>query len=123
MLKAPISPGELIDKLTILDLKAERIADPDKRANVLRERAAIGAVAKRLQHAELEALRAQLLAVNGALWDIETALRNHEARQDFGSDFIALARQVYVRNDTRAAIKRRINDIFGSDIVEEKSYD
>lgn len=122
MLSAPISPGELIDKLTILSLKSERIADPAKRANIARETKVLSAVAQALDHPELPGLQAELWAVNAALWDIEDALRTHEQRGDFGAGFVALARQVYQRNDERAAIKRRINGVFGSDLIEEKSY-
>lgn len=120
----PVSAGELIDKITILRVKAERIGDPAKEANVRKELAlledvcvqTIGAVAG------LDPLTAELLAVNAALWDIEDGKRDCERRQDFGPAFIALARSVYIENDRRAAIKRRINDLTGSDIVEEKSY-
>lgn len=120
----PVSAGELIDKITILRVKAERIGDPAKEANVRKELAlledvcvqTIGAVAG------LDPLTAELFAVNAALWDIEDGKRDCERRQDFGPAFIALARSVYIENDRRAAIKRRINDLTGSDIVEEKSY-
>jgi len=120
----PVSAGELIDKITILRVKAERIGDPAKEANVRKELAlledicvqTIGAVAG------LDPLTAELFAVNAALWDIEDGKRDCERRQDFGPAFIALARSVYIENDRRAAIKRRINDLTGSEIVEEKSY-
>jgi hypothetical protein len=120
---APVSAGELIDKITILRVKVERIA-PDKRANVAHELARLETIAS---HAltpspDLASLTAELQAVNAGLWDVEDGKRDCERRQDFGPDFIALARRVYRENDLRAAIKRRINDLVGSSIVEEKSY-
>jgi hypothetical protein len=121
---APISAGELIDKITILRVKARRIGDPVKEANVRKELALLEATA--LSHippsAEMERLTAELMAVNAALWDVEDGKRDCERRQDFGPDFVALARRVYIENDQRAAIKRAINAVAGSDIVEEKSY-
>jgi hypothetical protein len=123
-LLAPVSAGELIDKITILRIKADRIGDPAKVANVRRELELLEAIAA--QHldasAELAALTADLLAVNAGLWDVEDAKRDCERRQDFGPDFIALARRVYRDNDRRAAIKRDINTLTGSEIVEEKSH-
>ncbi len=121
---APISAGELVDKITILRVKAERIGDPAKEANVRKELALLEATAR--EHlpdtAEIARLTAELTAVNAALWDIEDGKRDCERRQDFGSDFVALARRVYIDNDRRAALKRAINEAAGSDIVEEKSY-
>ena len=120
----PVSAGELIDKITILRVKAERIGDPAKEANVRKELALLETVCvQTIGGVEgLDPLTAELLAVNAALWDIEDGKRDCERRQDFGPAFIALARSVYIENDRRAAIKRRINDLTGSDIVEEKSY-
>jgi len=119
----PVAPGELVDKITILRVKAERI-DAGKRPNVLRELQALEAVAR--EHLpdtpELAALTAELLEVNGALWDVEEGKRDGERRGDFGPAFVELARRVYRENDRRAAVKRRINDLLGSAIVEEKSY-
>jgi len=121
---APISAGELIDKITILRVKAERIGDPAKEANVRKELALLEATAA--EHLpvsdELVRLTAELTAVNAALWDIEDGKRDCERRQDFGPDFVALARRVYMDNDRRAAVKRAINAAAGSEIVEEKSY-
>jgi len=121
---APISAGELIDKITILRVKAQRIGDAAKEANVRKELALLEATA--LSHippsADMERLTADLTAVNAALWDVEDGKRDCERRQDFGHDFVALARRVYIENDQRAAIKRAINAAAGSDIVEEKSY-
>lgn len=119
----PVSWGELLDKLTILDIKRARLAQPEARANVEREAAALrpyGAAV--LSHPAIGAAFGELARVNERLWDIEDAIRiaEHEAR--FGADFVTLARAVYQRNDERAAIKRRINDLLGSELVEEKSY-
>ena len=119
----PVSAGELVDKLTILRVKAARI-DADKLANVQKELVSLEAVAARDLAAApgLAALAAELEAVNAALWDVEEGKRDCERRQDFGPAFVALARRVYRENDLRAAIKRRINAAAGSDLIEEKSY-
>lgn len=119
----PVSAGELIDKITILRVKAARI-DAAKRVNVKKELDLLEAVADRdlAGVAGINALAAELEAVNAALWDIEEGKRDCERRKDFGDAFIALARKVYIENDSRAALKRRINEAAGSDLVEEKSY-
>ena len=121
---APISAGELIDKITILRVKSERIGDAAKEANVRKELALLEATAGQALAAsvEVDRLTAELTAVNAALWDIEDGKRDCERRQDFGPDFVQLARRVYIDNDRRAAIKRAINLATGSDIVEEKSH-
>jgi hypothetical protein len=121
---APVSAGELIDKITILRVKAERIGDPAKEANVRAELALLEAAAGQALEAsdELERLTAELTQINAALWDIEDGKRDHERRQDFGPSFVQLARRVYIDNDRRAAVKRAINVLAGSEIVEEKSY-
>jgi tetratricopeptide (TPR) repeat protein len=123
-LAVPTSVGELIDKITILEIKSENIVDAAKRANVDRELALLrGLKAERAyEGATLAGLETELKAVNAALWTIEDDLRRHEDRQDFGPDFVTLARQVYKTNDRRAALKRQINLLFDSAIVEEKSY-
>jgi hypothetical protein len=124
MVSTPCSLGELIDKITILRIKAERIGEPEKLANVHRELALL----ERLAHEDgvsgppIDLLTDQLAAVNGRLWKIEDALRMCERGGDFGPRFVALARSVYCENDTRAAIKRAINILVGSALVEEKSY-
>ncbi len=120
---APISAGELVDKLTILRVKATRIG-ADKRANVAHELTLLEAIAERdlPTDPEIDRLTGELTAVNAALWDIEDGKRDCERRGEFGPEFVALARAVYRENDRRAAIKRAINEITGSDIVEEKSY-
>jgi hypothetical protein len=121
---APVSAGELIDKITILRVKATRIGDAAKEANVRAELALLEETAARElpQSPELEDLVAQLTEINAALWDIEDGKRDCERRQDFGPAFVALARRVYIDNDQRAAVKRQINTLVGSEIVEEKSY-
>jgi len=120
----PVSWGELIDKITILEIKAARIADPARRANVARELAALvkardagGALPR-----AVAPLTAELRTVNEALWEIEDAIRVCEAHSDFGGKFVELARGVYKTNDRRAGLKRRINEAMGSELVEEKSY-
>lgn len=121
---APISAGELIDKITILRVKAERIGDPAKEANVRKELALLeGIAAEALTPSpELDRLTRELTAINAALWDIEDGKRACERAKAFGEAFVALARRVYMDNDKRAAVKREINELAGSDIVEEKSY-
>ncbi|MEX0808554.1 MAG: hypothetical protein WD044_07480 [Dongiaceae bacterium] len=120
----PISVGELVDKLTILDIKAGRIADPAKRANVVREQTLLRETVKQSvpPSAELDALTLDLRSVNEALWVIEDEIRDLERARDFGARFVELARAVYITNDRRAAFKKDINLLVGSDIVEEKSY-
>ena len=118
------APGELIDKLTILRLKSEKITDPAKLVNVWHEQKALQATADAAlpASAELPALWEQLYQINAALWAIEDDIRACESRTDFGSEFIRLARAVYVTNDSRAAVKKQINLLLGSAIIEEKSY-
>jgi hypothetical protein len=120
----PTAPGELVDKLTILRLKSERIADQAKLANVRREQTVLQDTADRhLPPSDaLSALWEELYEINAALWVIEDDIRACEARGDFGPAFNELARAVYVTNDRRAAVKKRINLLLGSDLVEEKSY-
>jgi hypothetical protein len=119
---APISAGELVDKITILEVKAERI-DPAKRPNVLRELNLLREIAGReLPQDAVRPLAEELRTVNAALWDIEEGKRDCERRADFGPGFVELARAVYRENDRRAAVKRAINEAVGSEIVEEKSY-
>ena len=119
-----VGPGELIDKITILAIKSERIADPAKLKNIRHELEILEA-ARRAGIAdapELRHLEAELKAVNEALWTIEDDIRRCEAARDFGPAFIDLARAVYRQNDKRAALKKEINLLTGSAIVEEKSY-
>jgi tetratricopeptide (TPR) repeat protein len=120
----PAAVGELIDKLTILEIKAERIPDPRKLANVRRELSLLCDLkrGRGISGAHLDSLAAELRRTNAALWEIEDALRQSERMGDFGPNFVALARRVYQENDKRAALKREINVLFGSAIVEEKHY-
>ncbi len=124
-IRVPVAFGELIDKLTILEIKRERMADPGKRANVEHEYQALCATWDQVPQSrqDIAALRAELKAVNERLWQIEDAVREHDAQQDFGPAFIDLARSVYLNNDERARLKREINLTLGSALVEEKSYD
>lgn len=121
----PVSYGELIDKISILEIKAERIGDAAKRANVIKELHALLATwaahpASRAQ--PIDDLWAGLRGVNGQLWDIEDRIRVKEAQGLFDAEFIELARAVYFINDDRARLKRDLNARLGSDLVEEKSY-
>jgi hypothetical protein len=123
-IKVPVSPGELIDKITILEIKAANISDPTKLANVkvelqlLQETWSTSAYASTNIDAEWKQLR----DVNKQLWDIEDDIRDKERQRQFDQQFIELARAVYIRNDERAAVKKTINTKLGSKIVEEKSY-
>lgn len=120
----PISPGELIDKLTILRLKAEAITDPAKLSNIWHEQTTLQQVADAAiwPSPKVTELWEALYQVNATLWKIEDDIRRCEAQADFGDDFVALARAVYRTNDKRADIKREINVYLGSALVEEKSY-
>ena len=119
-----ISPGELIDRITILEIKADRIAAPDKRANVRHELDALRATrAASIPDSDaLDRLAIDLRAVNTRLWDVEDELRACERQSRFDDRFVALARAVYRNNDRRAALKAEINALLGSAITEEKSY-
>jgi hypothetical protein len=120
----PVSFGEVLDKITILEIKAERIADPEKVKNVRLELDELSANWNQVvqDQTAISNLRSQLKAVNEELWVIEDDIRDQEAAQDFGQTFIELARAVYVTNDKRAAIKKEVNLALGSRFVEEKSY-
>ncbi len=120
----PVSPGELLDKITILRIKSKRMTDAAKLENVRAELDALESVWSQSAYAQYDVAAdvAALLAVNERLWVIEDDIRAQERRKDFGAEFIRLARAVYVENDERAVIKRRINTTLGSSIVEEKSY-
>lgn len=124
MLRVPVSPGELIDKLTILEIKLERMSDPAKKANVAKEFDVLSqelATSVR-QSSELAQLHSALKQVNETLWVVEDDIRDCERAQDFGPKFIELARSVYRINDRRAEVKKEINLLLNSDLVEEKSY-
>jgi hypothetical protein len=123
-IQVPVSPGELLDRITILRIKSERIAESRQLANVRHELALLEQTwrAAHLADAGLAAEEAALQRVNQELWDIEDRIREHEAQRRFDASFIELARSVYQRNDERAAIKKRINVALNSTLVEEKSY-
>ncbi|MEN5426274.1 DUF6165 family protein [Stenotrophomonas pennii] len=120
----PVAFGELLDKISILQIKSERISDEAKLANVRTELSALEKtwMAHPAGGKDVAQLRAELKAVNEELWDIEDAIRLQDKAGDFGETFIALARSVYLRNDERARIKKAINLALGSAYVEEKSY-
>lgn len=121
---APVSFGELLDKIAILQIKSERISDAAKLVNVRKELDALSAIW--LEHpaaqANIPELRADLKAVNERLWDIEDDIRRCEQAQAFGDEFVRLARAVYFENDERARLKKAINLALGSSYIEEKSY-
>lgn len=119
----PCSIGDALDRLTILEIKSERIEDRDKLRHVREELKAIeSAVGDMARDARLTGPRAALRDVNERLWDVEDGLRARERDNDFGEAFVALARSVYALNDARADIKREVNAVTGSDLVEVKSY-
>jgi hypothetical protein len=123
-IKVPISPGELVDKITILEIKSARMTDPAKLANVRSELEMLQDTWKASAYAshDIASQWAALRAINEKLWDIEDDIRDLERARTFDRQFIQLARAVYVTNDERAAVKRDINTRLGSKIVEEKSY-
>ncbi len=125
LLSVPVSVGEVVDKVTILEIKSARITDPGKLRNITAELDSlrplvIGGIFER---DEVVALTDALRAVNGELWDIEDDIRAEEAAGRFGDRFIELARAVYITNDRRADLKKAINLATGSALVEEKSYE
>ena len=124
VIKVPVSFGEVLDKITILEIKSERIKDEAKLKNVRLELDELTATWDQAiaDQSAIADLRRQLKEVNEALWVIEDDIRDQEAAQDFGPRFIELARAVYVTNDKRAALKKDINLALGSRFVEEKSY-
>ena len=123
-LQVPISPGELIDKITILEIKSQRMTDAAKLHNVRTELSLLSDTWKASPYSatDISAEWAGLRDVNGKLWDIEDRIRDKERDGAFDGVFIELARAVYVTNDERAAIKKAINTKLGSTLVEEKSY-
>ena len=120
----PVSVGEVIDKITILEIKQGRITDPAKLANIHTEFEALQSALQSLNWhlPDLSDLKAELLQINTALWEIEDDIRECERQKNFDLHFVALARSVYRSNDERSCIKRKINELSGSAIVEEKSY-
>ncbi|MBH88637.1 MAG: hypothetical protein CMF71_08955 [Magnetovibrio sp.] len=123
-ISVPIAPGELIDKITILEIKLERISAQTKLVNIKKELDVLtSAYNESIPISDkLKQLMNELKSVNEDLWDIEDDIRSCERIEDFGDSFIKLARSVYITNDKRMGIKRAINDLLGSEIVEEKSY-
>ena len=123
-ISVPIAPGELIDKITILEIKLERISAQTKLVNIKKELDVLtSAYNESIPISDkLKQLMNELKSVNEDLWDIEDDIRSCERIEDFGDSFIKLARSVYITNDKRMGIKRAINVLLGSEIVEEKSY-
>lgn len=124
-IRIPVATGELLDKITILRIKSERIADPGKLANIHRELELLESIWTRIDADDervTDCIR-RLKEVNESLWEIEDRIRMKEARRNFDQDFIELARSVYFTNDKRSAIKREINELTGSTLIEEKSYE
>ena len=124
-LQVPVSVGEVLDKITILQIKLAHISDAAKRANIQNELDALLPLVAgdAFTTDQTQALMAKLKSVNEALWDIEDDIREKEAAKDFDAEFIRLARAVYITNDKRAEIKKQINLATGSALVEEKSYE
>jgi len=123
-IKVPVSPGELLDKITILRIKSARMRDTSKLANVRTELEALERIWSASPYAAIDVASdvSALLAVNERLWTIEDDIRDKERAQSFDGGFVRLARAVYIENDERAAIKRRLNVKLGSTLIEEKSY-
>lgn len=124
-LQVPVSVGEVLDKITILQIKLAHISDATKRVNVQNELDALLPLVDgdAFTTNQMQGLVAELKAVNEALWDIEDDIREKEAAKSFDAEFIKLARAVYVTNDKRAELKKQINLATGSALVEEKSYE
>ena len=122
---AEISAGELIDKITILEIKKDKISDKEKLANVEKELSSLNQTMKKFIRDEKKIIdfKKKLTDVNMKLWNVENAKRSAERKQDFGNEFINLARSVYKLNDERASIKLSINNILGSNIKEVKSHE
>ena len=124
-LQVPVSVGEVLDKITILQIKLAHISDAAKRANIQNELDALLPLVAGdpFTTDQMQALMAELKSVNEVLWDIEDDIREKEAAKSFDAEFIRLARAVYITNDKRAEIKKQINLATGSALVEEKSYE
>ena len=124
IIQVPVSPGEVLDKITILEIKSERISDAGKLANVKRELELLQAAWQVAvdEDETVERIHARLKSINEDLWEIEDDIRDKERAREFDDRFIELARSVYVTNDQRADAKKELNVYLGSEIVEEKSY-
>ena len=122
--QVPISWGELFDKITILQIKLENLTSKDALENVEREFKQLQSIFIKYfpESTEAKQLEEELKQINKQLWDIEDKIRDKERNRSFDDEFIQLARSVYIINDERSRIKRKINDVFGSEFVEEKSY-
>ena len=123
IVEAPVSLGELVDKITILRIKSRNISDPLKLKNVNEELNTLGTVLSHLNIPDILSEFQSLENINAELWDIEDKIRVKESRKEFDQEFIELARSVYVTNDRRAKVKKDINLKVGSELVEEKSYE
>jgi len=121
-MKIEVSNGEIIDKLTIVQIKIERIGDQEKLENLRKEHDILIEACSSIMSQD-EPLYKSLYKINSELWDIEDRIRDFERRKDFGQDFIATAREVYLKNDRRSEIKRQINIKTSSGLIEEKSYE
>ena len=121
----PVSPGELLDKITILEIKSERIESVEKRSNVSKELGMLNKVWADMirDDADITAMRIELKSINETLWEIEDDIRKEEYNKQSGERFVELARSVYITNDQRSDVKKRINIQLKSEIVEEKSYE
>ena len=124
IIHVPVSPGEVLDKITILEIKSERMSDADKIVNVKRELELLQASWQQSidEDKTVQRIHAKLKTINEALWEIEDDIRDKERAREFDQVFIDLARSVYVTNDQRANAKKELNIYLGSEIVEEKSY-
>ena len=122
-IQIPISVGELIDKITILEIKIEKVNNQIKKINIKKELTELTKIFNDLKNTELDPMYRQLKIINKKLWDIEDEIRVHEKNKNFNDEFIELARSVYVTNDERFEIKSKINNLYDSDIVEEKLYE
>jgi len=124
IIQVPVSPGEVLDKITILEIKSERMDDPVKVANVRRELELLTETWQQSvdDNETVRRIHAELKSINEALWEIEDDIRDKELAKEFDERFIELARSVYVTNDQRANAKKELNVYLGSEIIEEKSY-
>ncbi len=120
-MKIEVSNGEITDKLSIIEIKLKHIQDPDKRKNLQKEYEVLDKAVATIIKKD-HPLYQELLQINQELWDIEDRIRDLERAQDFGADFVKTARAVYFTNDKRSEVKRQINELTGSNLVEEKSY-
>jgi hypothetical protein len=124
-IKITVSAGEIIDKITILELKASRISDPNKVVAAIKELKELSPALKKIISSDkkkITQLKQKLFNVNSRLWNIENSIRKFEAKKDFSEKFTKLARSVYIQNDRRADLKKKINNLTGSHITEVKEY-